>query len=84
MVALMDLHIPHGGQPSQVSQSTPPHSFIQPVHEVEVRYAARQDLRPYDSFVPTHPCFQLSVSHCFGSNANELLFRYAAVLKTLN
>lgn len=57
MVALMDLHIPHGGQPSQVSQSTLPHSFIQPVHEVEVRYAARQDLRPYDSFVPTHPCF---------------------------
>jgi len=40
-----------------LTESTLPHSFIQPVHEVEVRYAARQDLRPYDSLVPTHPCF---------------------------
>ncbi len=45
MVALLDLHmgswrstLPH------LAESSLSHSFIQPVHEVEVRYAARQDL----------------------------------------
>lgn len=58
MVAPMDLHmsswrrtLPH------LAESTLPHSFIQPVHEVEVRYAARLDLRPYVNVVLTHPCF---------------------------
>ncbi|GMK37085.1 hypothetical protein PCCS19_01380 [Paenibacillus sp. CCS19] len=37
---LMAATLPH------LAESTLPHSFIQPVHEVEVRYAARQDLRP--------------------------------------
>ncbi|KXG08925.1 hypothetical protein AT864_02833 [Anoxybacillus sp. P3H1B] len=37
MIAPMDLHLSHGGVPSHVSRSPSLlHSFVQPIHEVEV------------------------------------------------
>lgn len=37
MIAPMNLHLSHGGVPSHVSRSPSLlHSFVQPIHEVEV------------------------------------------------
>lgn len=54
MVALMDLHIPHGGQPSQVSQSLRSHI---PSFNLSMRW--RSDMLPDRIFVRMIVSFRL-------------------------
>ena len=75
MVAPLDLHIASWRSTLPcLTESSLPHSFIQPIHEMEVGFAARQDLRPYVSFVPTHPCF----------NCLYLCFLHSSSMKSVN